>query len=103
MTVTLADFEFRPQTVEIDGGAKVTLTLHNRGNAEHVWLLLDKDQAVDLPLAIEESNVLMRVTVDVTGQETVVLTAPAEPGEYPVICTIPGHAEAGMIGAWSVR
>lgn len=102
-TVLLADFEFRPEAIEVPAGSEVTLTLINRGNAEHVYLLLDQDQEIGLPLAVDEANVLARVTVDVAGQETVTLTAPADPGEYPVVCTIPGHAEAGMFGAWIVR
>jgi uncharacterized cupredoxin-like copper-binding protein len=101
--VSMTDFAFQPRTLEVPRGAEVVLTLVNRGTHEHVLVLLDKDQPVALPLAIDESNVLARVDVDVGGRETVTLRAPEEPGVYPVVCTFPGHAEAGMIGAWEVR
>lgn len=29
--------------------------------------------------------------VDPEGVETIVFTAPTEPGEYPFVCTVPGH------------
>ena len=74
-TVILANFEFRPETLEVPAGAEVTLTLINNANAEHIWLLLRKEQSVSLPLDIDEANVLMRVTVDVTGRETFTVIA----------------------------
>jgi len=29
--------------------------------------------------------------VDPEGSESLVFTAPTEPGQYPYICTVPGH------------
>lgn len=35
--------------------------------------------------------------------ETLTFTAPEEPGEYPFICSFPGHAAAGMRGVMRVE
>lgn len=34
---------------------------------------------------------------------TLVFTAPDEPGEYPFLCSFPGHTPAGMVGKMIVR
>ncbi|HET7010647.1 MAG TPA: cupredoxin domain-containing protein [Anaerolineales bacterium] len=102
--VTAYDFAFQPDTVEVPAGAEVTLTLVNHGNAEHVWLVLERDHELTLPFDEDDSpHVLARTIADVTGRETFTFAAPAEPGEYTVVCSIPGHAEAGMLGRLIVR
>lgn len=35
--------------------------------------------------------------------ETLTFTAPSEPGEYPFLCSFPGHAAAGMRGTMIVE
>lgn len=34
--------------------------------------------------------------------EIMIFTAPAEPGDYPFICSFPGHTQAGMKGTMTV-
>ena len=36
-------------------------------------------------------------------KETLVFTSPSEPGEYPYVCSFPGHTPAGMKGIMEVR
>jgi hypothetical protein len=40
--------------------------------------------------------VVVTVESGATGETT--FTAPAEPGSYPFVCSIPGHRESGMVG-----
>jgi plastocyanin len=104
LTVIAYDFAFQPDTIEVQAGAEVTLTLINHGNAEHVWLILDKDHELTLPYNADDSEfALARTIADVTGRETFTFTAPSEPGEYTILCSIPEHAEKGMIGTLVVR
>ena len=102
--VNAYNFAFQPDTIEVPAGAEVTLTLVNRGNAEHVWLILDQDHELTLPYDEDDSeHVLARTIADVGGRETLTFTAPAKKGEYTIVCSLPGHAEAGMIGTLIVK
>ncbi len=97
LTVTMTDFEFDPSTTSVPAGETITLKLINNGAVVHKWALMAKP--VEAPFDEEdESNILFESEVE-AGQTTIVtFTAPAAAGEYDVICAIPGHLEAGMVG-----
>ena len=84
VTVTATEMAFSPATVEVPAGQPVRLTLKNNGAVEHNW----------------QAQV---------GTETILVTArprqsasttftPQTPGTYKVICSVPGHEQAGMVG-----
>jgi uncharacterized cupredoxin-like copper-binding protein len=50
-----------------------------------------------------EENVYWEEEVDAGESATFTFTAPEEPGEYQIICAIPGHLEAGMQGTLTVK
>ena len=103
-TVVMRDYEFDPLVFEVQAGAQVTLTGVNRGHHDHYWALLEKDYEFTLPFDDDDvTHILALVTADVGGQDTLTFTAPSVPGEYVVICSIPGHAEKGMIGSLIVK
>jgi uncharacterized cupredoxin-like copper-binding protein len=85
ITVTATEFVFDPDTLEVPAGVPVTITLINRGVVEHDF-------------TIEELG------IDVLAQpgETVSETFTFEAGEYHILCSIPGHHEAGMLGTLTV-
>lgn len=85
ITVTATEFAFDPDTLEVPAGTPVTITLVNRGVVEHDF-------------TIEELG------IDVLAQpgETVSETFTFEAGEYHILCSIPGHHEAGMMGVLTV-
>lgn len=104
LEIRMYDFTFDPERIEVPAGAEVRLTISNVGNNEHVWALVEAGYEFDLPFREgDNDHVLHRVAVDVGGREVYAFTAPTEPGEYPVICTIPEHPEAGMIGVLIVE
>ena len=104
VTVTLRDYAFDPAVIEVPAGAEVTLTADNRGHHEHYWALLQKDYEFSLPFTDEDvSHVLAIVAADVGSVNTITFQAPSVRGEYVVICSIPGHAEKGMVGTLIVR
>ena len=72
-------FSFEPSTLTVKMGKKVVLDAYSP----------------DIPhsLVITELEVNERLP---TGQKTIEFT-PAKKGEFDVICTVPGHKEAGMI------
>ena len=97
---------FEPATVsqEIKTGAKVTVNFKSADSLAHNWALVPadvdyKDPNIDLAtVAIEGAN-----SGEIAGGESTRLTftAPA-PGDYVYVCTISGHAAAGMFGEMTV-
>jgi plastocyanin len=103
-TVNLYDYFFDPPTIDVPAGAQVTLTVVNRAHHEHVWAVMELGYQLALPFDPKDSDrVLHSVLVDVEGRETLTFTAPDETGEYAVLCTIPGHADQGMVGTLKVK
>jgi uncharacterized cupredoxin-like copper-binding protein len=104
LTVSLRDYSFQPRTIEVPAGALVTLTVVNRGNHEHAWVLMEKDYTWGQTFDADDSgHGMFRITVDVLGQDVLQFTAPSVPGEYDIVCSIVGHVERGMVGTLLVR
>lgn len=68
-----------------------------QGGLEHNWTVLKPGVDVPMPFLPEQNGDLVLLTSSNVppGQKvTETFTAPAEPGEYIVICTIAGHYPA---------
>ena len=89
-TVRIQAFDrlrFEPKRIEVQAGVPTRIELENVGVAEHSLV-------VKTPGG-EQDWVHLHVAPGVTEAATYQLDAP---GTYPVLCTIPGHTEGGMIG-----
>ncbi len=75
------DFEFSPAALTIEAETDTDITLDNVGVVEHDWTIEELD-----------------LEIYAAGGETTTETINVPAGTYDVICTIPGHAEAGMVG-----
>jgi plastocyanin len=94
MRVELDEFSFAPPEVTVERGAtveaaKVASTAHNltveRGGG--------RDEAGEELVASETFAGGERRTVEID----------VAPGRYTLVCTVPGHREAGMVGTITVR
>lgn len=85
--ITVRDFEIVPGEVRVTSGEAVNLTVTNRGAAPHDFTIPDLG---------------IRVVVAPGQTETVGFSA-SVPGTYDTLCTVPGHAGAGMIGTLVVE
>jgi uncharacterized cupredoxin-like copper-binding protein len=97
--VTMTDFHFTPDRFTIPAGGEITLTTTNNGAVEHEFVIFklgtnpgDKFSPED------EANIYWQTRVLPGESKAVTFTAPAEPGEYYLVCGISGHLEAGMSG-----
>jgi uncharacterized cupredoxin-like copper-binding protein/uncharacterized protein (DUF305 family) len=81
-TVESYDIYFEPRELTIPAGTEVILTLPNEGVTLHNF-------SIDA----------LGISVDIApgATEQVVINAPA--GTYDYYCNVPGHKEAGMVGA----
>jgi plastocyanin len=82
VTVDAIDFAFRPDIVGVAADRAFNLTLVNRGRLLH-----------DL-----SAPALGVVAVAPAGETVTVGVAALRSGRYELLCTVPGHAAAGMTG-----
>jgi len=86
--VTAKEFAFEPKEVKVRAGQPVRLVLENKGVIEHD-LVVDK-------LGVKIQAIQPGKTVEVSF-------TPKTKGRYPIVCSVPGHKEAGMTGTLVVE
>lgn len=88
-TIVLEDMRFTPNRIDAKVGVPLTLQLTNKGTERHDLNF----ESLHMPgLGGVES------LVEPGGSTTITLTFD-KPGTHTFICTLPGHAAAGMTGA----
>ena len=83
------EFSFVPKTKTVTKGATaltVAFTVTNKGKLKHDFKIAGKKTVLIAP-----------------GATKTLLVTFARTGRYPFICTVPGHALAGMKGTLTVR
>lgn len=101
--IELNEFEFSPNTFEVEAGAPINLHLNNTGALEHNFVILKAGYEANTPFDANNKDVIyyeMKIPAKETSNAT--FTAPSEPGVYEVICSIPGHLEQHMKGTLTV-
>ena len=82
------EFSFSPETIDVKSGQELEITLANHGALAHNITFKNKDVATD---TIQSDN------------KTTVTASFSKPGRYEFICSVPGHANAGMKGVVVVK
>ncbi len=83
IAITASDFRFSPAELTLRTGEWVVVTFTNDDPVVHDWTV-EGIANVDVP-ARPGQTAKLRFVIDT-------------PGTYPILCMIPGHAEAGMVG-----
>jgi plastocyanin len=100
--VSMTEYAFDPADVTVSKGDTITVT--NDGQLPHNYTEVPKEKgygAENLPPHLRD---LALGTGDVDpGSSAEFEVGDASLGEYKVICTIPGHAEKGMRGTYTVK
>jgi plastocyanin len=86
--VGMTEYAFDPTDVTVSRGDTVTAT--NDGQTVH-------------NLTVQDGNEELGATEDVDAGQSSELAVDFQPGEYEMICTIPGHADLGMEGTFTVE
>jgi uncharacterized cupredoxin-like copper-binding protein len=99
------DLKFMPSHLQFEAGKRYQLTLNNPSALKHYFTAKDFADAiwsqkvdagqVEIKGAIHELELRPGTTADW-------VFIPARAGTYELRCTIPGHAEAGMVGTITV-
>ena len=105
LNVTTTDQGYDSTTYTVPAGAEVTLNMTNSGVLEHEFAILKLDEHVTPPFGDKDEDKILweldAVQPSTTKSDT--FTAPTEPGEYDVICGVPGHIELGMVATLIVK
>ena len=98
----LDTFAFAPDTASANAGGQVEVTLDNVGALEHSWTLVSADADATTVTEADALTGATTGTVQPGESKTISFTAPAA-GSYQFVCTIPGHAAAGMVGPMTIN
>jgi uncharacterized cupredoxin-like copper-binding protein len=93
VVVDLDEYRFVPSTVSVRGN--VNVDVRNLGGLEHTWSVLGAP--IDNESALVGSTRLLEVRLEV-GQSANINLDELPVGVYQLVCAIPGHFSAGMVG-----
>jgi uncharacterized cupredoxin-like copper-binding protein len=92
LRVQASEFDFQPRTLALSAGQPTRIEFANGGVTEHSLVVKAPDGASDW--------IHLHAGPDQVDAGTYRID---QPGEYPLLCTIPGHTEAGMVGLVVVK
>lgn len=101
--VTMTDFQFSPNSFTVPAGEEITLHSTNSGAVIHNFIIMNRGQSAGMEFDGEDlPNVYWKIEIAPGGSVETSFTAPEDPGEYEVVCSTPGHVQAGMVGTLNV-
>ncbi len=95
---------FDKTSLTVKASEKVKLTLKNTSGMQHNWVLVAPGTADKVAqdsitagaakgwLALGPNVLAHTKLVDPKKSDTIEFVAPSKPGDYPFVCTFPGHA-----------
>lgn len=97
--VSLTDFQFIPNQFTVPAGQEITLDATNNGAVIHNFVIMNLGETAGSEYTKEDdANTYWKIELPAGGSESATFTAPTEPGDYEVVCSTPGHVQAGMVG-----
>ena len=103
INITLTDFAFSPKSFTVPAGKEISFSGRNNGAVTHDFIILKKGADVgDSFGSGDEASVYWKAEIPAGTTSEQTFTAPTEPGDYQVICGVPGHFQAGMVATLTV-
>jgi len=90
VAITATEFKWTPKDVSAAAG-EITFNVVNKGTVEHNFVVEDP-----------KGKVLKEVDAILPGK-TMTVKVTLKAGKYAIVCTVPGHREAGMVATLTVR
>ncbi len=102
--VTMTDFSYSPNTFTVPAGEQISIEVTNTGAVQHSLLIMKRGYQVQGHFTdADTANVYWEQAAVPPGKTAKgAFTAPAEPGEYQIVCGVAGHFEAGMVATLKV-
>lgn len=99
------DLKFVPETFNVEAGKRYKLILDNPSPVKHYFTAKDFADAI-WTQKVEAANVEVKGAIHELElkptAEAEWVFIPLKPGTYDLHCSIPGHAEAGMVGSITI-
>lgn len=92
--VAMTEYEFSPSDPSVEQGATITAT--NEGSIAH-------NLTIERGTDPTDRSERLAGTPDLDPGASEKLTVDLRPGRYSLVCTVPGHRQAGMVGSLRVR
>ncbi len=103
LDVVMTDHAYFPNTYLVPAGKEITLSLQNNGAVTHEFIIMKYGTDVGSDFGAEDNPNIYWQTELVAGQgDSFTFTAPSQPGDYQVVCGMPGHFLAGMVARLTV-
>ena len=106
ISVALEDFTLTPDAATASHG-KITFAAQNLGSTPHELLVVRTDLAPDaLPANGEVDETDLEIVVrlsDIEAGMSVAGVVELEPGDYVLLCNVPGHYTLGMSAAFTLE
>ena len=104
LRTTMTDFAFTPNAFTVPAGEEITLNIVNNGAVVHNFVIMQSGASAGASWDDDDQANVYWEERDITpgGELSVTFTAPAEPGEYQIVCRTLGHIASGMIGKLTV-
>lgn len=104
LNIDMSEFMFTPDSYIIPAGQQITLELKNSGSIKHDFIILKKGVVIQGSFDHDKQmdDIYFHAMLDSNQADTFTFTAPAEAGDYQIICGIAGHFQAGMIAKLKV-
>ncbi len=104
INVTMTDFHFTPDAFTVNAGQEITFSGRNNGAVTHDFVIMNLGTTAGDSFGPEdEPNVFWKTEIAAGQTATETFTAPAQPGDYEILCAIPGHYQAGMVAKLTVK
>ncbi len=102
--VIMTDFAFTPNTFTVPAAMPISIQLTNNGAATHSFIIMKAGTQVQGQFTdADKANVYWEESAVAPGESTkTTFNAPREPGQYQIICGVPGHLESGMVATLTV-
>lgn len=82
------EFAFNPDSLSVEAGEQAEITFTNQGNLSH---------NLTIPAFDVETETIQ------AGNSTTVTFTPDQSGTFEIICSVPGHKQAGMVAELTVE
>jgi uncharacterized cupredoxin-like copper-binding protein len=90
VNVTLQEFSITPADITVNAG-KVRFVVTNKGTLSHNFTIMG------------DSGVLATTDTFPPSESPKTIEIDLQPGTYPTLCTVPGHAQHGQKGTITVK
>lgn len=99
----LNDFAITSNQLAVPAGSEIQVRITNTGVVVHNFYMMK--YGVDVGEQFDEddiSNAYWDAEVQQDDTATFSFTAPDQPGIYQIVCGMPGHLQAGMVGTLEI-